>query len=104
MKKVYSDRGTFALKSILPHNGIDFIKNVQKLYHRGYNRIVPIYQTMHPGKLPEHLLMAFIALSVSLVIQPGHQVIQTTIMKNRITYAFQILLEKFQTASTFSVL
>ncbi|KWW15914.1 MULTISPECIES: spore coat protein YsxE [Peribacillus] len=58
VKKVYSDRGTFALKSILPHNGIDFIKNVQKLYHRGYNRIVPIYQTMdqryavlHNGRL-----------------------------------------------------
>ncbi|MDM5293671.1 spore coat protein YsxE [Peribacillus simplex] len=58
VKKVYSDRGTFALKSIVPHKGIDFIRNVQKLYHRGYNRIVPIYQTMdqryavlHNGRL-----------------------------------------------------
>ena len=46
VKKVYSDRGTFALKSISPHVGIDFIRNVQTLYQRGYNRIVPIYQTM----------------------------------------------------------
>lgn len=46
IKKVYSDRGVFALKSISPHVGIDFIRNVQTLYQRGYNRIVPIYQTM----------------------------------------------------------
>lgn len=46
VKKVYSDRGTFALKSISPHVGIDFIRNVKTLYQRGYNRIVPIYQTM----------------------------------------------------------
>lgn len=46
VKKVYSDRGVFALKSISPHIGIDFIRNVQTLYQRGYNRIVPIYQTM----------------------------------------------------------
>ncbi|MFJ7860074.1 spore coat protein YsxE [Peribacillus sp. NPDC097206] len=58
VKKVYSDRGTFALKSITPHNGMDFIRNIQTLYHRGYNRIVPIYQTMdqryavlHNGRL-----------------------------------------------------
>ena len=46
VKKVYSDRGVFALKSISPHVGIDFIRHVQTLYQRGYNRIVPIYQTM----------------------------------------------------------
>lgn len=46
VKKVYSDRGVFALKSISPHGGIDFIRNVQSLYQRGYNRIVPIYQTI----------------------------------------------------------
>ena len=46
VKKVYSDRGVFALKSISPHVGIDFIRHVQTLYQRGYNRIVPIYQTI----------------------------------------------------------
>ncbi|RID82127.1 spore coat protein YsxE [Peribacillus asahii] len=45
VKKIYSDRGVFALKSISPHVGIDFIRNVQTLYQRGYNRIVPIYQS-----------------------------------------------------------
>ncbi|MBA9025753.1 spore coat protein YsxE [Peribacillus huizhouensis] len=44
--KLYSDKGVFALKSIDPHIGIDFIRNIQRLYQRGYNRIVPIYQTM----------------------------------------------------------
>lgn len=46
IKKIYSDRGVFALKTISPHIGIDFIRNVQILYQRGYNRIVPVYQTM----------------------------------------------------------
>lgn len=45
VKKIYSDRGVFALKMISPHIGIDFIRNVQTLYQRGYHRIVPIYQT-----------------------------------------------------------
>lgn len=45
IKKVYSDRGVFALKYISPQVGIGFIRHVQTLYQRGYNRIVPIYQT-----------------------------------------------------------
>lgn len=44
--KVYSDNGIYALKKILPQNGVDFVRNVQVLYQRGYNRIVPIYPTM----------------------------------------------------------
>ncbi len=30
---------------------------------------------MHPSKLPEQLLMLFIALPVPFIIEPGHQVI-----------------------------
>ncbi|MBE6183843.1 spore coat protein YsxE [Heyndrickxia ginsengihumi] len=41
--KIYSDHGIFALKKILPANGMDFIRHVQFLYQRGYNRIIPIY-------------------------------------------------------------
>jgi spore coat protein YsxE len=44
--KIYGDKGIFALKSISPKHGIDFIYNIKKLYQRGYNRIVPIYQTL----------------------------------------------------------
>lgn len=44
--KVYSDNGIYALKKILPQSGVDFVRNVQTLYQRGYNRIVPIYPTM----------------------------------------------------------
>ncbi|WP_108669421.1 spore coat protein YsxE [Peribacillus acanthi] len=44
--KIYTDQGVFALKSIDPKIGMDFIRNVQKLYQRGYNRIVPIFMTM----------------------------------------------------------
>jgi spore coat protein YsxE len=43
VKKVYTRTGTFALKKIHPYNGIDFIKQTQFLYQKGYNRIVPIY-------------------------------------------------------------
>lgn len=46
LKKVYSDKGTFALKSIDAREGIDFIRNVHDLYQRGFNRIVPIYPAM----------------------------------------------------------
>ncbi|OCA91273.1 spore coat protein YsxE [Bacillus sp. FJAT-27225] len=46
IKKVYSNKGTFALKSIDAHTGIDFIRHVQHLYQRGYNRIVPIYPAL----------------------------------------------------------
>ncbi|GAA0333842.1 spore coat protein YsxE [Bacillus carboniphilus] len=43
--KVYSDKGTFALKEADPYKGMDFVRNVHYLYQRGYNRIVPIYPT-----------------------------------------------------------
>ncbi|MBM7691942.1 spore coat protein YsxE [Peribacillus deserti] len=41
--KVYTNNGVFALKTIPPQHGMDFIKNVQRVYQRGYNRIVPIF-------------------------------------------------------------
>lgn len=44
--KIYSNNGVFALKKINPHHGIDFIRYVQSLYQKGYNRIVPIYPTV----------------------------------------------------------
>lgn len=47
--KVYAKDGTFAVKVIDPHNGTDFLKHVQFLYQKGYNRIVPIYPT-HDGR------------------------------------------------------
>lgn len=43
VKKVYTRTGTFALKKIQPHNGIEFIRQIQFLYQKGYNRIVPVY-------------------------------------------------------------
>ena len=43
--KVYCNKGVFALKKVDPHQGIDFIRNIQTLYQKGYNRIVPIYPT-----------------------------------------------------------
>ncbi|RFU71713.1 spore coat protein YsxE [Peribacillus saganii] len=45
IRRVYTDQGQFALKSIPAQNGIDFIRNVQSLYQKGYNRIVPIFPT-----------------------------------------------------------
>lgn len=45
VKKVYAQSGTFALKRIDPHHGIDFIRQVHFLYQKGYNRIVPIFPT-----------------------------------------------------------
>ena len=44
--KVYSNKGVFALKKMNPHQGIDFIRHIQTLYQKGYNRIVPIYPTL----------------------------------------------------------
>ncbi|WP_071395937.1 spore coat protein YsxE [Bacillus tuaregi] len=44
--KVYSNHGIFAFKKINPQHGIDFIRHVQTLYQKGYNRIVPIYPTL----------------------------------------------------------
>lgn len=43
--RVFTNDGNFALKKISPLVGTDFVRNVQLLYHRGYNRIVPIYPT-----------------------------------------------------------
>jgi spore coat protein YsxE len=45
IKKIYANTGTYALKQIDPHKGIDFIRQVQFLYQKGYNRIVPIFPT-----------------------------------------------------------
>jgi spore coat protein YsxE len=46
VQKIYSNKGTFALKKIVPSIGTDFIHHVHTLYQKGYNRIVPIYPTM----------------------------------------------------------
>ncbi|WP_160722015.1 spore coat protein YsxE [Bacillus sp. USDA818B3_A] len=46
VQKVYSNKGTFALKKIPPTIGTDFIRHVHLLYQKGFNRIVPIYPTM----------------------------------------------------------
>jgi spore coat protein YsxE len=43
IKKVYTKSGPFALKKIHPYEGTDFIKHIQTLYQKGYNRIVPVY-------------------------------------------------------------
>lgn len=44
--KIYSKSGEFALKRVEAQVGIDFIRYVQMLYQRGYNRIVPIFPTL----------------------------------------------------------
>jgi spore coat protein YsxE len=44
--KIYSNKGTYALKTIPVQQGIDFIRHVQFLYQKGYHRIVPIYPTL----------------------------------------------------------
>ena len=41
VKKVYTNNGIFAVKTIKANGGFDFIKNVQTLYQNGYNRIPP---------------------------------------------------------------
>jgi spore coat protein YsxE len=46
VQKIYSNKGTFALKKISPTAGTDFIRHVHLLYQKGFNRIVPIYPTM----------------------------------------------------------
>lgn len=43
--KIYTDKGTFALKSIPAEHSMSFIRHVQLLYQRGYNRVAPIYLT-----------------------------------------------------------
>lgn len=44
--RIYGDKGVFALKKITPQQGTDFFRNIQMLYQKGYNRIVPIYPTL----------------------------------------------------------
>lgn len=44
--KIHSDKGIFALKKISPYQGTEFIRHLQFLFQRGYNRIVPVYPTM----------------------------------------------------------
>jgi len=46
IQKVYAKQGVFVLKKINPLHGMDFIRNIQTLYQKGYNRIVPIYPTL----------------------------------------------------------
>jgi spore coat protein YsxE len=46
VKKVYSDKGVFALKKAPPSLGTAFIRHIQSLYQKGYNRVVPIYPTL----------------------------------------------------------
>jgi spore coat protein YsxE len=46
VQKIYSNKGTFALKKITPTTGTDFIRHVHLLYQKGFNRIVPIYPAM----------------------------------------------------------
>lgn len=46
IKRITSDKGTFALKSIPPVQGTEFIRHIQYLYQKGYNRVVPIYPTL----------------------------------------------------------
>lgn len=46
VQKVYTNKGVFALKTITPAAGIDFVQEVRSLFLKGYNRIVPIYPTM----------------------------------------------------------
>ncbi|MFD1705586.1 spore coat protein YsxE [Siminovitchia sediminis] len=44
--KLYTDKGSFALKRIQAKHGVDFLQYIQLLYQRGYHRIVPVYPTM----------------------------------------------------------
>ncbi len=41
--KVYSKTGQYALKKIDSNTGTGFIRNVQYLFQRGFNRMVPVY-------------------------------------------------------------
>jgi spore coat protein YsxE len=47
VKKVYTQNGVFCIKSIPALKGTDFVKNIHTLYQKGYNRIVPIFQTVN---------------------------------------------------------
>ncbi len=43
--KVYTNNGIFGIKSIPASTGIEFVKRIQALYQKGYNRIVPVFPT-----------------------------------------------------------
>lgn len=43
IKKIYAKSGVYALKKIHPYEGTDFVRQIQYLYQKGYNRIVPVY-------------------------------------------------------------
>ncbi|MBM4762457.1 spore coat protein YsxE [Bacillus sp. B15-48] len=45
IKKIYAQSGAYALKKIDPHHGMDFIRHVQFLFQKGFNRVVPIFPT-----------------------------------------------------------
>ncbi|PLR93700.1 spore coat protein YsxE [Bacillus sp. T33-2] len=45
INKVYADTGIYALKKIQPNKGTDFMRHIQFLYQKGYNRIVPVFPT-----------------------------------------------------------
>lgn len=46
IQKIYTNKGVFALKKIDPKHGGEFIRHIQSLYQKGYNRIVPIFPTV----------------------------------------------------------
>lgn len=46
VQKIYTNKGVFALKKINPKHGGEFIRHVQELFQKGYNRIVPIFPTV----------------------------------------------------------
>lgn len=45
IKKVFSNKGVFALKKVPPAVGTEFIRHIQMLYQKGYYRMVPVYPT-----------------------------------------------------------
>lgn len=46
VRRIYTDRGVFALKKITVRDGGEFIRRMQYLYQRGFNRIVPVFPTI----------------------------------------------------------
>lgn len=45
IKKVYTDNGVFCIKTISAYKNENFIKDMQSIYQKGFNRIVPIFMT-----------------------------------------------------------
>ncbi|KAB2338733.1 spore coat protein YsxE [Cytobacillus depressus] len=75
IQKVYSNKGVFALKKINPKQGGDFVKHIQSLYQKGYNRIVPIFPTIDGryGVLHEHNLYYLMPWLVNEENEKGHE-------------------------------